>query len=78
MSVGVQSRGPKCANLVNGSCGFAGGRCIDGAALPGCASPFHCNFFKSRGKQTAMKIRWAKHRRGEDNGAKLGRARINF
>ena len=35
--------------------------------------PFHCNFFKSRGKQTAMKIRWAKHRRGEDNGAKLGR-----
>ena len=43
MSVGVQSRGPKCANLVNGSCGFAGGRCIDGASLPGCASPFHCN-----------------------------------
>lgn len=43
------SRGPKCAHLVNGVCGFAGGRCIDGSMhVAKSAAPFFCNFFKRK------------------------------
>lgn len=43
------SRGPKCARLVNGSCSFAGGRCIDGSMnVAKSAAPFFCNFFKRK------------------------------
>ena len=73
----VESRGPRCAHLVNGSCGFAGGRCIDGASLPGCASPFYCNLFKSKARATSAKVRWARQKRG-DKSAKIGRARKSF
>jgi hypothetical protein len=69
----VESRGPRCAHLVNGSCGFAGGRCIDGATnVAKSGSPFFCNFFKSRAKATAAKVRWAKMKRG-DKSAKIGK-----
>ncbi len=75
MSARIASRGPRCANLINGSCGFAGGRCIDGARnVAKSAVPFFCNFFKSRAKATAARVRWAKMKRG-DKSAKIGKRR---
>ena len=69
------SRGPRCANLVNGQCAFSGGRCIDGARnVTQSAEPFFCNFFKSLAKTTAARVRWAKKKRG-DKSAKIGRRR---
>ena len=69
MAKDMRTHGPNCANLVNGQCGFAGGRCIDGSTING--TKFTCPYWKSMERRTAALVRWAKKRRGS---GKIGRS----